>query len=150
MAAQRNPMDGCPQATAATRAHYAHLMSLPAQRDGRPEAVYLLRGLTGDQRRARAEKFLTLADEYAKRRTFAREQAKPPHTPPRGFFTVQRAQRPLAHFSNLDAAWAGRDTAAYVRMFERNAGLVNDEVMAERREAQVREEAEQKRWRRSA
>jgi hypothetical protein len=147
MKAQRKPMDGCPMATTETHAHLAHLMSLPAQREGRPQAVYLLRGLTGDKRRARCAEFLTLADEYAKRRTFAREQAKPPHTPPRGYFTVQRAQRPAEHFKCL----AGEtDAGEYVRQFERNAGLVNDDVMAQRREAQQREAAEQKRWRRFA
>jgi hypothetical protein len=102
------------------------LMSLPldAERPRLRDRV----PLSGAKLESRAAKYLTLADEYAKRRTFARDMANPPRRDPPNLFTRQLPRDPR-HFKDLHA---GMSAAEYVAKFERNAGHVREWTPAER------------------
>ncbi len=108
---------------------HALLMALPVTDPNRPKLRERV-PYSADKLAAKAAKYMSMAAEYAKRRTFAREQANPPHVEPwRGFVTVQRIAHPTSYFRNLRS---DQSVKTYVERFEQNAGLISVPVTFER------------------
>ncbi len=57
-----------------------HLLSVPIDNPERNRLRDVIR-FEGEKLASKAAKFLTLAEEYSRRRTFRREQEKPPYRP---------------------------------------------------------------------